>query len=313
MKVKHYFYPLVSCHQIQRPVRWAEHFDRRGPLEVEIGFGLGEFLVRSALAHPQFNYVGIEQHWERICKTLTRIRESGKKQGPGVLKNVRLVKIDARVALERLFLPGSIDYVHCLFPCPWPKDGHVKHRLFSSVFLKLLNSRLKPKGQVKIVTDSLLYKEWILEQLEGTGFKAGMRGVEASYDTKFERKWQREGQKEFYEIVLSKTKFLRAPVKKDTALKAYRLKKFDPQQFHFQNQTGDISVIFKELLFDPLKNKAMIHLVVAEDTLTQHFWVAVMKKDAVWRVCKADGQTILPTAGLARALELVYEAGKDQE
>ena len=43
------------------------------PLEVEIGSGLGEFLIRSALAHPRRDYVGIELNWERICKTLTRI------------------------------------------------------------------------------------------------------------------------------------------------------------------------------------------------------------------------------------------------
>ena len=87
----------------------------------------------------------------------------------GKLENVRLLKIDARVAFERLFLPQTIDHIHCLFPCPWPKKGHVKHRLFSNVFLKLINSRLKQKGQVKIVTDFCLTGEWVRGEIEGSG------------------------------------------------------------------------------------------------------------------------------------------------
>ncbi len=304
------FSAIIPYYQIQRPVSWQEQFGRRAPLEVEIGSGLGEFLIRSALAYPRRDYVGIELNWERICKTLKGITAQHQ---PGGLKNIRLLKIDARVALERLFLPQSIDRVHCLFPCPWPKKGHVKHRLFSNAFLKLMNSRLKREGQVKIVTDFLPYREWILGEMEGSGFEAAARTIEARYDTKFERKWQNEGQKEFYELDLTKTESIAVPVREDTPLQAYQLKKFDPQRFCFEGQTGAISVIFKEMLFDSVRQKAMVHVVAAEEGLTQHVWVTVMKKGKIWRVCKSDGQNVLPTQAVARAVELVYAAGKKQE
>lgn len=302
------FGPIIPHLQIQRPVVWHEQFGRRAPLEVEIGFGHGEVLVRGALAHAGCDYVGIELNWDRMCKTLMRI--AGVSPRPG---NIRLLKIDARTAFERLFLPRTIDRVQCLFPCPWPKKGHIKHRLFSAAFLKLVNSRLKPDGQVNIVTDFLPYREWVLGQIEDAGFKALVNNIEARYDTKFERKWQKKGQKEFYELTLTKVESRSVPVKEDTPLKGYQLKKFDPAKFCFQHQTGEISVIFKEMLFDPVKQKAMIHVVAAEEGLTQHLWVAVIKKGKIWRVCKADGQSVLPTPAVARAIELVYEAGKTLE
>ncbi len=311
------FSPIIPYCQVQRPIFWHEQFGRRAPLEVEIGSGLGEFLVRSALAHPHRDYVGIELNWERICKTLARITAERQQGG---LENIRLLKIDARVAFERMFFPQTIDHIHCLFPCPWPKKGHVKHRLFSNTFLKLMNSRLKPKGQVKIVTDFLPYRDWVWGEIEGSGFEVAAQSIAARYDTKFERKWQKEGQKEFYELNLIKTASVMVPVKEDAPLRAYQLKKFDPKNFCFQDQTGAISVILKEMLFDAVKQKAMVHVVAAEEELTQHVWVTVMKKGKIWRVCRSDGQNVLPTPAVARAIELVYEtclpagrAGKKQE
>src|SRR3989338_11217816 len=153
--------PIIPCHQIQRPISWQEQFGRQAQLDVEVGFGLGEFLIRSARKNPQRDYVGIEQNWERICKALESIAKIKGTAGPRALSNIRILKVDARLAFERLFHPESIEKVYCLFPCPWPKKAHVRHRLFSADFLRLLNSRLKPRGEVKILTDFLAFVQWI--------------------------------------------------------------------------------------------------------------------------------------------------------
>lgn len=301
--------PLVSYHQIKRPIDWDQQFQSSAPLDVEIGFGLGEFLIRNAQENPSRRHVGIEQHWERIYKTLKRIALMKSRAGQtGLLENIRILRIDARIAFERLFLPQTIENIFCLFPCPWPKKGHVKHRLFSKEFLKLFNSRLKPGGRIKIVTDFAPYTAWIAGQLAETGFDATMHLTTPVYGTKFERKWRAEGKDRFYEILLTKRKHQVVAVKEDVVLKSHNLKRFTPEKFCFRDQTGETAVIFKELLYDPDKKKALVHLLVAEEHLTQHFWVAVIKKQKVWRVCKADGQSILPTPGTARAIDLVYEA-----
>lgn len=300
--------PLVSFYQMPCPPDWKGIFGRKAALDVEIGFGLGEFLIRSAQENPRRDYVGIEEHWERICKTLRRISKTPPPAGVRTIPNIRILRADARVALERFFPHRTIDRVYCLFPCPWPKRGHLRHRLFSRDFLKLLNSRLKSRGQVKIVTDAHPYFEWILEQMEGTGFEAAHGKIGPRYATKFERKWLEKGQREFFELNLVKTKAVDAPLEKDTPLRSYQIKNFTPEKFRFHDQKGGISIIFKELLFDACRRKAMVHVVVSEENLTQHFWVAILQKQKTWQVYKADGQNILPTPGIARAIELVYEA-----
>lgn len=303
--------PIVLYDQIKRPVHWREQFGREAPLEVEIGFGMGEFLIRTAKENPHRDYVGIEQIWERIHKTLSVVTKEQKAAGQGsYLRNIRILKVDARVAFERLFAEETIDRIHCLFPCPWPKKGHIKHRLFSSDFLKILNNRLKKDGTIKIITDFRPFVGWILGEVPGSGFEVRERTVGPRHGTKFERKWCGEGQKEFVELNLMKQTHLKSCEKEDIALRSYTVDYFNPQTFRFRDEKGAVSVILKDMIFDGEQNRAMIHLVVAEQSLTQHFWVAVMKREKFWRVCTADGQNFLPTPGIARALELVDEAAR---
>ena len=61
---------FVDHYGLSVPVRWPEVFGRKAPLEVEIGFGTGEYLFRLARSHPNHDFVGIEENVERIHKTL---------------------------------------------------------------------------------------------------------------------------------------------------------------------------------------------------------------------------------------------------
>ena len=72
---KHLLDPLVSLFDISRPVDWKEVFNRDVPLDVEIGFGIGEFLARRTTDFPERNIVGIEQIWERTYKALKKIKD----------------------------------------------------------------------------------------------------------------------------------------------------------------------------------------------------------------------------------------------
>lgn len=294
---------------LKKPINWDEQFSRRAPIDVEIGFGLGEVLVRMAHKSSDRDFVGIEQHWERITKTLRTITME-QSADQDALRNIRILKVDARVVFERLFASKSIDSVYCLFPCPWPKKGHVKHRLFSNNFLKLLNNRLKKNGELKIVTDFYPYCEWILEQVKHTGFQVCTKFVSSQYDTKFERKWREEGQEDFFELHFQKKRHIHGHLKEDVALKNYYLDDFNAESFVLIDTKGDISVIFKDMIFDENKQKAMIYVLVAEEHLTQHFWITIVKKHKRWCVARAEGQNFFPTAGIAKALELVYEAAK---
>lgn len=300
---------LLSHWDYPHPLNYNEIFENNNPVVVEIGFGMGEVLIKKSQENPNINYVGIEENWERIYKTLgvmTRLQEEQKDEK--LFSNVKILKIDARIAFERLFDQRSIDQIYCLFPCPWPKKSHVKHRLFSKEFLELLNSRLKEKGTLQIVTDFFPFHKWVLDQNLEDSFSSATQTIQAKYQTKFERKWQEEGQEEFFEVILTKKNHVDQKNQKEVALKAYTIDTFDPETFEFQDQKAEITVILKETLYDPKKEKAMLLLIVSEPHLTQTFWVVIIKKGSKWNVSKAKGQKFYPTPGAAEAVRLVYES-----
>lgn len=282
-------------------------FEDKNPLDVEIGFGTGETLLDLSVRNSERNYLGIEQNWERIEKTIKKLARF-EKDHKQKINNVKLVKMDAGIVFKYFFKSKSIDNIICLFPCPWPKTIHAKNRLFRTDFFRLLNSRLKDGGSIKIVTDHKSYYEWILEQTDNCGFEVKTEVIKPKYKTKFEKKWIEAGQNEFYEIKFSKLKHIKFINQREIILKAYKVKHFDPNVFELEDLKGDISVIFKNYLFDVKQQKAMVHLIVSEENLTQHLWVAIFKKNDAWTIFKADGQNILSTKGIATAIEMVYKA-----
>ena len=107
--------PLIPWRSLERPVRWDQVFGRTPSIHVEIGFGLGDFLVRSAKEQPEKDFVGIEVGWPMIRRTLKKIALSG-------ARNVAIIRADARVGLQLLFQPMAIQGMSALFPCPWPRE-----------------------------------------------------------------------------------------------------------------------------------------------------------------------------------------------
>ncbi|GAB4566971.1 MAG: tRNA (guanosine(46)-N7)-methyltransferase TrmB [Anaerolineae bacterium] len=293
--------PMILWRQVERPVDWLARFGREVPLVVEIGFGNGDYLVRNAVAHPEWNFVGIEVEWPSVRRALRRIAQAG-------VQWVRIVQVDARIALERLFTERSIREAYALFPCPWPKERHAHRRLFSKDFLSLLNSRLEDDGSVLVVTDSRPYMEWVLEQAEGTGFHVTWRRIDPQFDTKYERKWREQGQRWFYEIRFEKQEHISWPVKGDVALKTYRIAEFDPERFQPVEERGALTVVFKSFMFDPVRERGAVHFVVTEDDIVQSVWVEIVRYEGEWHIRPLEGTGFIPTKGVQRALDLVYQA-----
>ena len=65
--------PFLDHCVLARPVDWRQEFTNDRPLEVEIGFGNGEYLARLCAEHPDVNYVGFEEYCERISRTLRKL------------------------------------------------------------------------------------------------------------------------------------------------------------------------------------------------------------------------------------------------
>lgn len=290
---------LIPWRQVQRPIAWPKRFGRTAPIEVEIGFGNGEYLVRHALNHPQRDFIGIELEWASIQRCLRKIAQAG-------LTNVRLMQIHAQTAFDRLFCPGMIDRVYALFPCPWPKQRHIKHRLFSHAFLNLVNSRLAWQGELQIVTDDDAYGRWVEEQSCKTGFACERHAVAATFSTKYERKWQAKGQLFFYELSLVKQRSTSIPLREDKEVQVHRVQAFDPEQFHPLDQQGEITIRFKDLIYDPQQMRAMQWVYIYEDNLGQDVWIDIVQSGDGWLIRPARGCSFIPTEGLQQALDLIY-------
>ena len=293
--------PLISWTKEERPLEWDRFFGRSAPLHVEIGSGLGDFLVQSALAEQEKNFLGIEIGWVPIRRTLRKIALSG-------AHNVRLIQADAQIAFERLIPPESIRRVASLFPCPWPKKKHVKKRLFSRYFLKILNSRLVHSGGVMIVTDHSGFFRWILSQTSETGMEIKTEMIEPGFKTKYEKKWVGLGQKSFFKIILTKTKHIDIPLKEDIPLITHRSDHFDPGSFRPAGVNGEIVVEFKKFLFDTDNKTGMIRCIVYEGNLLQDFWIEIARGEKCWHIRPAKGCGLIPTQGAQRALDLVRDS-----
>lgn len=277
---------------------WNLIFGRAAPLELEIGFGNGEALVRRAGERPDLNHVGIEISWESVKRALRRVAKAGK-------RNVRLLQCDAHLAMLRCFTPRSIRRAYALFPAPWPKKRQARRRLFSKAFLEILANRLDDHGTFQIVTDYQPLAEWILSQVPGSGFQAELTTTPARFQTKYERKWLDNGQETFYELALNKERHPEVSDLEDVPLLSVRLKNFRPDGYRPVSETGPITIKFEEFLYDPIRKKALIRTLVAEERLIQTIYIQIAYREEYWHLGLDQTVNVVPTAGVRRAIELL--------
>ncbi|MDQ3037976.1 MAG: tRNA (guanosine(46)-N7)-methyltransferase TrmB [Myxococcota bacterium] len=117
-----------------------------GPLELEIGFGRGRFLLERARAAPGSRIVGLEikAKWAHLVE-LRRVREE--------LANVVALRADARTVLARSGPDASVARVFIHFPDPWWKKRHAKRRVLDEDLLDHLARLLAPGGELFVQTD----------------------------------------------------------------------------------------------------------------------------------------------------------------
>lgn len=116
----------------------------------EVGCGHGHFLTAYAAAHPDKTCIGIDLVGERIERAL-------RKRDRAQLTNLHFVRAEARLFLESLPALPCISTVFMLFPDPWPKTRHHKHRVLQPSFLDALATRATADCRLCFRTDHRPY------------------------------------------------------------------------------------------------------------------------------------------------------------
>lgn len=128
------------------PVVWDEVFGNGNPLVLEIGCGIGDFIVKLAEESPARNFIALDIYNKGCLKTCKRIEKQG-------LTNVRVLRSEARQFIQERLQHASLAAVHINCPDPWPKTRHRKRRLVQPLFVAFLHDYLQPGGDFFFATD----------------------------------------------------------------------------------------------------------------------------------------------------------------
>jgi tRNA (guanine-N7-)-methyltransferase len=112
----------------------------------ELGCGHGHFLTAYAQANPDALCVGIDIVKDRIDRA-TRKRDRAR------LQNLFFVRADAHLFLSTLPAGSLFSQLFMLFPDPWPKVRHHKHRVLQTEFLTAAARRAATDSQLCFRTD----------------------------------------------------------------------------------------------------------------------------------------------------------------
>ena len=110
---------------------WNKLFDNDHNIELEIGMGKGQFIIKKALCNPDINYIGIDKDISIVYKALKNVLVHGE------IKNLKLICADA-ISIHNIFEKEEIEKIYLNFSDPWPKVRHEKRRLTGPIIFKTI-------------------------------------------------------------------------------------------------------------------------------------------------------------------------------
>lgn len=144
---------------------WKSVFGNDRPLALEIGCGIGDFVVKTATDAPAVNFIAIDYYNKGCLKTCRRIERHD-------LANVRVLRVEARQFIAEHVKKESLAAIYINCPDPWPKKRHRKRRLVNRRFMEFLLQYLAPGGEFTFATDFADYG------LDVAGMLPGVEGLE---------------------------------------------------------------------------------------------------------------------------------------
>ena len=138
------------------PLNLDEIFPTYKTRIMEVGFGMGEATAILAKDFPETAFLAVEVHRPGVGKLCARLSENGS-------ENVRILQHDVIDVINNQLANDSLDGVHIFFPDPWQKKRHIKRRLLTPEFLRLIYPKIKKGGFIHVATDWVPYAEFALK------------------------------------------------------------------------------------------------------------------------------------------------------
>ena len=138
------------------PLNLNEIFPTYKTRIMEVGFGMGEATAILAKDFPETAFRAVEVHRPGVGKLCARLSENGS-------ENVRILQHDVIDVINNQLANDSLDGVHIFFPDPWQKKRHIKRRLLTPEFLRLIYPKIKKGGFIHVATDWVPYAEFALK------------------------------------------------------------------------------------------------------------------------------------------------------
>jgi tRNA (guanine-N7-)-methyltransferase len=138
--------------RLRKAGNFAAFFGNDNPLSLDIGCGIGDFVVQVAQRHPERNFIAVDIFNQGCRQTCSRIEATG-------LSNVRMMRMEARYLLYEYLGKESLQTIYVNCPDPWPKKRHRKRRMLNREFLNLAAYSLQPGGVLNFATDFVDYGE----------------------------------------------------------------------------------------------------------------------------------------------------------
>jgi tRNA (guanine-N7-)-methyltransferase len=136
------------------PIDWPAIFGRSAPLIVDVGCGNGRFLLSSALAHPEFDHVGVDFLPLVLRYATRRANHRG-------LANIRFAAIDGQQFVTRYLGDHSVREIHCYHPQPYYERHQINRRLLAPRILAEMTRVLESGGRFIVQTDNAPYWKYI--------------------------------------------------------------------------------------------------------------------------------------------------------
>jgi tRNA (guanine-N7-)-methyltransferase len=163
--------------------------DTSRPLELDVGCGDGTFLLGMAAQFPERDFLGIERLNGRVSKICRRAARLG-------LRNVRVLSLESSYALGWLLPAGCATRLHLLFPDPWPKKRHARHRFVHPENLGAIHRALAPEGEFLFKTDHPEYFDEAIAAVDESPLFTRLPWLaegEFYPITDFEKQWMEQG------------------------------------------------------------------------------------------------------------------------